>query len=76
MMNLIRNGHQQSTETPATMKEDIHAKRKKIKGKEAKAKNPLNPKKLNNLSREALIDMQKLQMLKIMSAPESELKGF
>ena len=76
MMNLIRNGHQQSTETSATMKEDIPAKRKKIKGKEAKAKNPLNPKKLNNLLREALIDMQKLQMLKIMSAPESELKGF
>ena len=58
------------------MKGDTRARRKKIKGKEAKAKNPLNPKKLNNLSREALIDMQKLQMLKIMSAPESELKGF
>jgi len=34
------------------MKGDTRARRKKIKGKEAKAKNPLNPKKLNNLSKQ------------------------
>jgi len=36
----------------AAMKGDTPARRKKIKGKEAKAKNPLNPKRLNNLSKQ------------------------
>jgi hypothetical protein len=36
----------------AAMKGDTRARRKKIKGKEAKAKNPLNPKRLNNLSKQ------------------------
>jgi hypothetical protein len=45
------------------MKGDTHARRKKIKGKEAKAKNPLNPKRLNNLSSEARDDMQNFKCL-------------